>query len=106
MGEPGFPTRVYQMVRRIPYGRIASYGDIAALVGAPRSARGVGRALNLLPQGSDVPWWRVVNARGSVSTPGYGGALQRMLLEQEGVVFSGGRIDFRTYRWQGDSPRD
>jgi methylated-DNA-protein-cysteine methyltransferase related protein len=100
-----FTTRVVAVVRRIPYGRVAAYGDVAALLGAPRAARGVGHALSSLPHGSDVPWWRVVNARGEISLKGLAGRIQRTLLEQEGVRFSGGRIDFRVHRWTPDSTR-
>lgn len=105
MTSSNFRERVYLAVQQIPYGRVASYGDIAALVGEPRAARGVGQALHALPQGSTVPWWRVINARGVVTTPSYGGALQRSLLEQEGVVFRSGTIDLRTFRWKPDHGR-
>lgn len=100
-GARAFGDRVLATVRRIPYGRVLSYGDVAALAGAPRAARGVGRVLQGLPEGSDVPWWRVVNARGEISLPGYPGRLQRMLLEQEGITFGrGGAIDLRGQRWR------
>ena len=99
-----FNARVYSMVRRIPYGEVASYGDIAARLGAPRAARGVGYALSALPEGSDVPWWRVVNRYGEISIPHLGGRLQRMLLEQEGVrLGKAGRVDLKRYRWEGAS---
>ena len=97
-----FPFRqaVLRRVRRIPYGKVLSYGDVAALVGQPRAARGVGHVLSTLGERTDVPWWRVVNARGEISLPGYPGQLQRMLLEQEGVRFRrGGGIDLKVYRW-------
>jgi methylated-DNA-protein-cysteine methyltransferase related protein len=97
-----FATRTAAVVRRIPYGRVATYGDVAARLGLPRAARGVGRALHALPEGSDVPWWRVVNRNGQISTPHLAGRLQRMLLEQEGISFRGGeRVDLRRHRWTG-----
>lgn len=97
----GFNLRVYATVRRIPYGFVASYGDLAALLGAPRAARGVGFALSSLPEGTDVPWWRVINRSGQISLGHGAGLLQRMLLEQEGIRFgSGGRVDLVKHRWR------
>jgi methylated-DNA-protein-cysteine methyltransferase related protein len=101
-----FTQRVYRMVRRVPYGRIVSYGGVAALLGQPRAARGVGQALHALPDGSTVPWWRVVNRNGEISIRGFPHAakLQRRLLEGEGVRFdSRGRIDWKRFGWDGES---
>jgi methylated-DNA-protein-cysteine methyltransferase related protein len=95
-----FAASVHRSVRRIPYGMVASYGDIAVLAGRPRAARGVGGVLRELPQGSDVPWWRVVAASGTITNPSPGGDLQRMLLLQEGVLVRGRRIDLDRYRWR------
>lgn len=82
----------------IPRGRVASYGQIATLAGLPGRARLVGRVLSHLPPGSEVPWQRVVNARGEISLPDDAGARQRRLLESEGVSFSAsGRIDLRRF---------
>jgi methylated-DNA-protein-cysteine methyltransferase related protein len=100
MRERHFSERVYTMVRRIPYGKVCSYGDVAALLGQPRAARGVGQALATLPQPSDVPWWRVVNRSGQISIRHHGRALQRMLLHQEGVGFIGSRVDLRRFGWR------
>lgn len=99
MREPGFTDRVYRLVRRIPYGKVSTYGDVAALLGAPRAARGVGHALSALPQGSDVPWWRVLNRNGEVAIRSMGAHVQRMILAQEGVRFVGRRVDLQTHRW-------
>jgi methylated-DNA-protein-cysteine methyltransferase related protein len=104
--EPTFADRVYSAVRRIPYGKVASYGDIAAILGHPRAARGVGRALAGLPEGSDVPWWRVINARGEISPRHLGGSLQRLMLEQEGLRFGrSGAIDFKRFGWRPQGAR-
>jgi methylated-DNA-protein-cysteine methyltransferase-like protein len=99
--------RIYREVRRIPAGRVATYGQIAAAAGLPRHARQVGYALHVLPEASDVPWHRVVNARGEVSErspdglPGREG-YQRHLLGEEGVAFDASdRIDLELYRWDG-----
>jgi methylated-DNA-protein-cysteine methyltransferase-like protein len=97
--------RFYRVVERIPEGKVATYGQVAALAGLPRNARLVGYALASLPDGSDVPWQRVVNARGEVSLRAAddlgASGFQRHLLEEEGVVFGlDGRIDFERYLWR------
>lgn len=100
----GFTARVYRTVRKVPPGRVVSYGGVAALLGQPRAARGVGQALHALPEGSDVPWWRVVNRNGEISIRGivHGPQLQRALLEAEGVHFDrAGRIDWKRFGWDG-----
>jgi methylated-DNA-protein-cysteine methyltransferase-like protein len=97
-----FSDRVYDVVRRIPPGRAASYGDVAALLGTPRAARGVGWALNALDGDSDVPWWRVINQRGAISIrhPDVSPRIQRALLEDEGVAFDDdGCVDWAVVRW-------
>ena len=95
--------RIYTVVRRIPRGRVATYGQVAALAGLPGHARQVGYALHALPDGTRLPWHRVINARGEVSlrrTPG-SELSQRMLLEREGIRFdSRGRVDLRVCGWR------
>lgn len=95
--------RIYAVVRRVPAGRVTTYGEVAELAGLPGHARQVGYALHALRDADDVPWQRVVNARGEVSTrsePGMEG-LQRRILEAEGVVFDArGRIDLDRHRWR------
>ena len=91
-------------MRMIPEGKVASYGQIAAYLGHPRAARTVGWALHGIPEGSDVPWQRVINARGriSISNIRYTASLQRDLLEEEGIVFGDDdRVDLGVYRWEG-----
>lgn len=96
--------RVYAVVRSIPSGRVATYGQIAALAGLGRGARQVGYALHALPAEHDVPWQRVVNARGEISLSHDAGHWQRGLLESEGVQFDArGRIDLSRYRWEEDA---
>ena len=97
-----FSERVYDVVRRIPAGRVLSYGDVAALLGTPRAARGVGWALNALDGDSSVPWWRVINKRGAISIrhPDVSPKVQRALLEDEGVRFDAdGCVDWALVRW-------
>lgn len=96
--------RIYAIVRQIPPGRVATYGQIAALVGPPCDARLVGWAMAALPSGTDVPWQRVINAQGKISLRKYsrGHELQRRRLEAEGVRFDErGRIDLARYGWMG-----
>ncbi|MDG2049998.1 MAG: MGMT family protein [Myxococcota bacterium] len=96
-------TRIYSVVRRVPKGRVVTYGAVARLAGLPRGARQVGYALHSLDAGKrDVPWQRVVNSRGEVSLRGELGAapLQRSMLCAEGVVFDArGRVDLEIYGW-------
>jgi methylated-DNA-protein-cysteine methyltransferase-like protein len=94
-------SRIYALVRRIPPGRVTTYGAIARLAGC--TARVVGFAMAALPAGHDVPWQRVVNVQGMVSPrrDGDGELIQRLLLEGEGVRFdSRGRIDLGRYSWE------
>lgn len=97
-----FSDRVYHLVRRIPSGRVMNYGGVAAVLGTPRAARGVGYALSALPEATDVPWWRVVDRNGEIAIrhDPFAARLQRILLEDEGVEFDDeDRIDLRRFRW-------
>ena len=96
-------NRIYTIVRRIPRGRVATYGQVAKLAGLAGHARQVGYALHALPDSSTVPWHRVVNARGEISLRRSAGAdrLQRMLLEEEDVGFDlRGRINLQRMGWR------
>src|SRR6185437_655578 len=84
-----------RQVRRIPKGKVATYGDVAYAAGFPGSARQVAWALH---QSSGVPWQRVVGAGGKILLAGEAGFEQRMRLESEGVVFHGLRIDMERHR--------
>jgi len=101
--------QIYAMVRHIPPGKVTTYGRIAELVGGC-TARMVGYAMAALKSGiaPDVPWQRVINARGKVSVhgDGIGNAVQKVLLEEEGVIFDDdGRVDFAEFGWSGpDEP--
>ena len=102
MTATGTYERIFDVVRRIPRGRVATYGQVAALAGLAGHARQVGYALSALPEESGVPWHRVVNAQGRVSPRAEPGAEseQRRLLEGEGVVFNDDdRFELARYRW-------
>ena len=95
--------RIYATVSRIPKGRVATYGQVAQVAGLPRRARLVGRALRELNEDSDVPWRRVVNAKGTISLRGNildHEGLQEQLLRREGVDFDGRAIPLERYGWQ------
>lgn len=98
-----FQDRVYKIVTKCPRGRVISYGGVAAMLGKPRHARAVGAALRELPDGSNVPWWRVINSSGAISIRGtHADLLQRSLLEREEVEFSrAGRVDWDEFGWEG-----
>ena len=106
-GPPGFDQRVWAMVARIPPGRLATYGQIAELIGAWGCARQVGWALRRLPLPSAVPWHRVVNARGCIAmTPSREGSdwIQRQLLLAEGIPVDGaGRLPLAEHHWRPDA---
>lgn len=106
-----FREQVLEVVRSVPYGKVVSYGQVAEMVGAPHSARQVGAVLyGLRDEDGEVPWHRVVNASGGISTYKVGhGELQVALLKAEGVAFVGGgrgeeRVDMRAHRWRPELP--
>ncbi len=97
-----FYRRIYRVVRHIPKHRVATYGVVARLAGRPGAARTVGWALSALPDDTDVPWWRVVNAAGriSLSSHNHSDVVQRALLLREGVRFApGGAIALSEFGW-------
>lgn len=98
--------QIYAIVRQIPYGKVATYGQIAELAGLPRQARLVGYALFRVAPEADIPWHRVINAKGEISESPFregNDYLQRSLLEAEGVTFDRkGKVNFRDYLWTPD----
>ncbi|AGY58823.1 O-6-alkylguanine-DNA--cysteine-protein methyltransferase [Gloeobacter kilaueensis] len=96
--------RIYATVRQIPAGKVATYGQVAHLAGLPGRARQIGYALFRVAPGSEIPWQRVVNARGEISESPHrlgNDDYQRTLLVAEGVIFNQqGQIDLAVYRWQ------
>jgi methylated-DNA-protein-cysteine methyltransferase-like protein len=101
-GQTARYRRIYEVVAAIPAGRVASYGQVAALAGLPRGARQVGRALAVCPAG--LPWHRVVNAAGRIALPATDPACerQRRRLLREGVWVAGDRVNLQRWRWQPD----
>ncbi len=96
-------NQIYDIVREIPLGRVATYGQIADLAGIPGQPRRIGYALSALPPDSNVPWHRVINAKGEISLRADGGneSLQKKLLKQEGIRFDrNGRVPLDLYRWR------
>lgn len=96
--------QIYELVRQIPVGQVATYGQIAALLGRKGYARQVGYALFQVAPDADIPWHRVVNAKGEIShSPQRQGSddLQRILLEQEDVIFNtSDRLNLKQYQWR------
>jgi len=106
-GEKQVPLykRIYALVRQVPPGKVVAYGQIARIVGGC-SARMVGYAMSALRDNTtteDLPWYRVINRQGKISLTGEGYAIQRKLLEEEGVRFDEqNHIDWDTFGWLGD----
>ena len=106
MGADAFPSlseRIALVVGSIPSGKVATYGQVAAIAGNPRAARQVVRTLKMWSRTRNLPWHRVVNREGRISLPSGGGyEEQRGLLESEDVAFGlDGRIDMKHHRWSG-----
>ncbi|MFC3859159.1 MGMT family protein [Deinococcus antarcticus] len=104
--EATFRRKALELVARIPAGRVVTYGQLALLAGNPGAARQAGQIMHSLA-GSDLPWQRVINAQGRVSTHKLGfGDLQERLLQAEGVVFGpSGRCDLGKYQWWPDEEK-
>jgi len=90
---------VWALVRRIPRGRVATYGQLSQMIGRRLTPVGIGWAVNAAPEGT-IAWHRVVNSKGGISTDNQHPGLQRSLLEAEGVRFAAGVIDLEKYQWK------
>ena len=102
----GFKDKVIEIVKRIPYGRVTTYGTVATLAGLPRGGRLVGGVLHFNSEKYDLPWQRVINRHGFISTKctEHIKSLQKALLEQEGIEVSKDfMVDLKKYGWFGDS---
>lgn len=102
--KPSRYEAIYAVIRRIPKGKVATYGQIARLAGIPRHARQVGYALSAMTEDRTIPWHRVINAKGEISTRITDEIFentQKMRLEAEGIVFnSEGRTSLHCYQWK------
>lgn len=96
--------RIYEAVKRIPYGHVATYADVAEAAGDRKMARAVGNALHRNPDPGNIPCFRVVNAKGELAGEfAFGGAgAQAKLLEAEGVEVVGGKVDLQKYGWKAE----
>jgi methylated-DNA-protein-cysteine methyltransferase related protein len=91
---------VWQLVKKVPHGKVATYGQIARLAGIEGQARFVGYALHGLKQTPGIPWHRVINSQGKISLSGLPAKRQRRLLEMEKIIFSpSGKIDLKIFQW-------
>lgn len=105
--KPNFYDAVYKLVRKIPRGRVMTYGQIATILGCPRAARAVGYAMRASGRKEDVPWQRVINYKGRISAKNevVRPMLQRVLLEAEGIEFDAQDcIDLEAHRWEPRNP--
>ena len=101
MNEPR-KHAIFQVLQRIPAGKVATYGQIAQLAGLGKAARYVGTTLKNLPASTQLPWHRVVNSQGRISLPANqpGHLVQKERLAQEGVIFVHGKINLKQFLWQ------
>ncbi|EPA9111763.1 MAG: MGMT family protein [Serratia liquefaciens] len=99
--DASFSQRVFHIVAAIPYGKVTTYGEVARLAGSPRAARQVGGVLRRLPEGSSLPWHRVINRHGKISQQGEDFQRQRQALLGEGIVFGAhSTVDLLVYGWR------
>lgn len=96
--KQNFRTRVWQIIHSIPPGRVATYGQIASLADHPNQARLVGKILSQLPNDTKLPWHRVLNAQGRITSPGH--QTQKTRLAEEQVQLINGRVNLKIYQWQ------
>jgi methylated-DNA-protein-cysteine methyltransferase-like protein len=99
--EASYQEKIWHVVSMIPKGKVATYGQVAELAGLPRMARAVGRTLSKLPKGTELPWFRVINAKGMISFPVDSEAYlrQKDLLAEEGITLLNGKINLKIHRW-------
>jgi methylated-DNA-protein-cysteine methyltransferase-like protein len=92
-----FTKQVLIIIKSIPYGKVMTYGQIAALAGNPRAARQVSRILHSMSFAHELPWHRVINSKGGISLTGESGFVQASLLVQEGIIVKNKKVDLREY---------
>lgn len=98
------PNRVWYILSKIPKGKVMTYGQLAEMAGSEKYARVVGNILKQLPAGTNLPWHRVINCKGSISFPAGSPQQkkQQKKLEAEGISINSGKIDLKYYRWNGE----
>ena len=103
MAEKSFYDRIYEAVLQIPYGKVATYGQIATMAGNGRAARAVGNALHINPAPDVIPCYRVVNSKGRLAPHfAFGGSdVQKELLEAEGIEVIDDKVDLKKYQYRG-----
>jgi methylated-DNA-protein-cysteine methyltransferase-like protein len=94
-----FRAKVWQIIHAIPVGKVATYGQIATLADHPNQSRLVGKILSQLPSGTNLPWHRVLNAQGKITSPS--GSTQALRLADEGVILLNGKVNLKLYQWSG-----
>jgi methylated-DNA-protein-cysteine methyltransferase-like protein len=95
---------IWKTVQKVPFGCVATYGQIAREAGMESHARLVGYALHALPRGLQIPWHRIINSSGKISLPGLSARRQKLLLEKEGIQFSpSGKVNLKIYQWKGST---
>lgn len=95
--------QILEVIALIPYGKVATYGQIAKLAGLPKHARLVGYVLKHLDKSSEIPWYRVINSQGKISVTHInqqGENVQQSLLEQEGIYLLNGKVSLKKFVWQ------
>ena len=97
-------AQIWRLVRRVPRGSVATYGDIAAAVRPPCNPRLIGWALRKAPPGLGLPWHRILAAGGRIALPEHNGLEQRLRLEREGVTFAGKRVRLQVHHWKPEKP--
>lgn len=104
MQAPFSHTDIWFILSQVPEGSVVTYGELAKMAGAPGYARVIGNILKQLPKGSGLPWHRVINSKGQISFPEDSAryTTQKELLEQEGITFISGKINLKTYGWNGE----
>lgn len=90
---------VYRLIKKIPRGRVTTYGELARALRLPGGARAVGYAMAATPSGRGIPWHRVIGAGGRIRVPEPYAAKQRKMLETEGISWDGGEIDMKAFGW-------
>ena len=92
--------QVWQIVNSIPKGKVATYGQVARLAGMPQQSRLVGRILSKLPEGTKLPWHRVINSQGKISNPNQ--EIQKERLAKDGITLLNGKVSLKNYGWITD----